>query len=182
MKFLSTPLAGAFVVIPDRIEDERGFFARSFCEREFAARNATVSWVQCNISFNAARGTLRGLHFAASPSHEAKLVRCTSGSIFDAIVDIRANSPTFGTWFAAELTQSNRHALYIPSGFAHGFQTLEDNTEVFYQMGDFFTPATNRGVRFDDPAVGIPWPLPCTCVSPKDLAHPLLADLAELPS
>ena len=124
MKFLSTNLADAFVVVPDRIEDERGFFARSFCEREFAARNQTVSWVQCNISFNAARGTLRGLHFAAAPSHEAKLVRCTSGSIFDAIVDIRANSPTFGTWFAVELTQANRHALYIPSGFAHGFQTI----------------------------------------------------------
>lgn len=182
MKFLSTPLAGAFVVVPDRIEDNRGFFARCFCTREFNARDALASWVQCNISFNAARGTLRGLHFAVPPSRESKLVRCTAGRIFDAIVDIRMGSETFGRWFATELTQANRHALYVPSGFAHGFQTLEHDTEVLYQMGDFFDPATNRGVRFDDPTIAIPWPLPYTSISPRDLAHPLLADLREFPT
>lgn len=182
MKLLSTPLAGAFLVVPERIEDGRGFFARSFCEKEFAAKGVRVSWVQCNISFNTACGTLRGLHFAVPPSHEPKLVRCTAGAIFDVIVDIRVGSETFGHWFATELTQANHHALYVPSGFAHGFQTLAHDTEVLYQMGDFFDPATNRGIRFDDPAIGIPWPLPHTSISPRDLAHPLLADLREFPT
>lgn len=174
LKFQKTPLSGPLIVIPDRISDERGFFARSFCQAEFEEHSPSITWSQCNISFNSMCGTVRGLHYAVAPSHETKLVRCTSGAIFDVIVDIRNNSATYGSWFSVELNASNRHALFIPTGFAHGFQTLEDNTEVFYQMGDSFNPDTSRGIRFDDPAIGVKWPLPVTSISKKDLDSPLL--------
>ena len=182
MRFVETPLSGAWLITPDRISDDRGFFARSFCTKEFLAQGIVDTWVQCNISYNAKRGTLRGLHFAGPPSRESKLVRCTAGAVWDVIVDIRRGSPTFGRWFAADLTAENRHALYVPVGFAHGFQSLEDGSEVYYQMGDFYDPATSRGLRFDDPAIGIPWPLPCTALSAADLSHPCLHDLVACPS
>ena len=174
MKLKKTPFEGAFVVIPEFIRDERGFFARSYCQEEFEKHGVDANWAQCNISFNVARGTLRGLHYSTYPSRETKLVRCTAGSIFDVIVDIRPNSVTYGEWFSVELSSSNRHALFISNGFAHGFQTLADNTEVFYQMGDSYNPNTSRGIRFDDPEIGVKWPLSVVSISKKDLENPLL--------
>lgn len=171
MKFLPTRLAGACVIELDRLEDERGFFARSFCRDEFAAHGLKSSFVQCNISFNARRGTLRGLHYQASPYEEAKLVRCTRGAIFDVIVDIRKRSDTYGQWIGMELTAENRRMLYVPEGYAHGFQTLEDASEVFYQMSDVFRPEASRGVRWNDPALGIDWPLPDPTVSARDSGY-----------
>jgi|TARA_B100000085_G_scaffold285169_1_gene320268 dTDP-4-dehydrorhamnose 3,5-epimerase len=174
LKLKKTPFEGAFVVIPEFIRDERGFFARSYCQEEFEKHGVDANWAQCNISFNVARGTLRGLHYSTYPSRETKLVRCTAGSIFDVIVDIRPNSVTYGKWFSVELSSSNRHALFISNGFAHGFQTLADNTEVFYQMGDSYNPNTSRGIRFDDPEIGVKWPLSVVSISKKDLENPLL--------
>jgi dTDP-4-dehydrorhamnose 3,5-epimerase len=156
--FTETKLKGAFVIEPERIEDERGFFARTFCEREFEARGLNARVAQCSISFNRKKGTLRGMHYQVAPHEEAKLVRCTRGAIYDVIIDLRADSPTFRQWVAVELTEDNRRMLYIPEGFAHGFQTLEDNTEVFYQISEFYHPESARGVRWDDPAFGIDWP------------------------
>lgn len=172
MIFHPTPLAGAFVLEAERIEDERGFFARTFCRREFEARGLVAPTAQCNVSFNRRRGTVRGLHFQAPPHEEDKLVRCTRGSLFDAIVDLRPSSETYGRAFTVELTAENHRQLYVPKGFAHGFQTLADDTEVFYQMSTFYAPGFGRGYRFDDPAFAIDWPLPATKVSEKDLALP----------
>ena len=171
MKFLRTRLEGACVIELDRLEDERGFFARSFCRDEFAAHGLKASFVQCNISFNARRGTLRGLHYQASPYEEAKLVRCTRGAIFDVIVDIRKRSDTYRRWIGMELTAENRRMLYVPEGFAHGFQTLEDASEGFYQMSDMFRPEASCGVRWNDPALGIDWPLPDPTVSARDSGY-----------
>ena len=175
MKFRETPLAGAMVVELDRIEDERGFFARSFCEKEFAAKGLASRFVQCNVSFNKKAGTLRGMHFQAAPHEEDKLVRCTMGAIHDVIVDIRKNSPTYLRSFGLELSAENRIGLFVPRGFAHGFQTLKDDSEVFYQMSEFFDPASARGLRWDDPAIGLRWPLPDPTISEKDRGYPLLA-------
>ena len=171
MKFLPTRLAGACVIELDRLEDERGFFARSFCRDEFAAHGLKSSFVQCNVSFNAARGTLRGLHYQASPHEEAKLVRCTRGAIFDVIVDLRKASATRMQWVGMELTAENHRMLYVPEGFAHGFQTLDDASEVFYQMSETFHPEAARGVRWNDPALGIAWPLPGPTVSARDAGY-----------
>jgi dTDP-4-dehydrorhamnose 3,5-epimerase len=156
--FTETLLAGAFVIDVDRIKDERGFFARTWCEREFAARGLETRLVQCSISFNTQMGTLRGLHYQVAPHAEVKVVRCTAGSIFDVVVDLRPESPTFAQHYAVVLSAENRRMLYIPRGFAHGFQTLADATEVSYQMSEFYEPAYARGVRWDDPAFGIEWP------------------------
>ena len=172
MRFLPTQLEGACVIELDRLEDERGFFARSFCRDEFAVHGLEPGFVQCNISFNAQRGTLRGMHFQANPYEEAKLVRCTRGAIFDVIADIRKHSDTYRRWIGVELTAENRRMLYVPKGFAHGFQTLEDASEVFYQMSDMFRPEASRGVRWDDPAFGIKWPLPDPTVSARDGGYP----------
>jgi dTDP-4-dehydrorhamnose 3,5-epimerase len=174
MIFTETPLVGAFVVEPERIADERGFFARTWCVNEFAARGLETRLVQCNVSYNARRGTLRGMHFQAAPHEEVKLVRCTAGAIYDVIVDLRPGSPTRHQWFGVELTAANRLALYIPAGFAHGFQTLEDESEVFYQMAEFYHPESARGVRYDDPAFGIAWPLPVSVIGVRDAAYRLL--------
>lgn len=158
MTFTETPLPGAYLIEPDRLGDERGFFARTWCAREFAAHGLNAELAQCNISFNRQAGTLRGMHFQAAPHAEAKLVRCTQGAVYDVIVDLRPDSPTHRQWYGAELTAENRHMLYVPEGFAHGFQTLVPDTEVFYQMSAFYVPKSARGVRWDDPAIGIVWP------------------------
>jgi dTDP-4-dehydrorhamnose 3,5-epimerase len=157
LKFTETKLKGAYIIEPELIRDERGFFARSWCQKEFSERGLNSNLVQCNISFNLKKGTLRGMHYQAKPHEEAKLVRCTMGAIYDVIIDIRPESPTFKQWVAVELTAENRKMLYIPDGMAHGFQTLVDNTEVFYQMSEFFYHESATGVRWDDPAFNVEW-------------------------
>ena len=158
MVFTETKLKGSFVIDLERREDERGFFARTFCIDEFQARGLNARLIQCSISFNKARGTLRGMHWQDPPQTECKLVRVTQGAIYDVIIDLRAGSPTFKQHIAAELNAENRRSLYVPEGFAHGFQTLEDNTEVFYQMSAGHAPTLSRGARWNDPAFGIDWP------------------------
>ena len=174
MRFTPVPLAGAFIVDAERHEDERGFFSRTFCEHEFAANGIKQRPVQSNISFNTIRGTLRGMHFQRAPHAEAKLVRCTAGKIFDVIVDVRLDSPTRYQWFGIELDSESRRALYIPEGFAHGFQTLADTTEIFYEMFNHFQPGYADGLRWDDPALAIAWPLAVETISDKDQSYPLL--------
>jgi dTDP-4-dehydrorhamnose 3,5-epimerase len=174
MRFTPTPLDGAFIIDVERRDDPRGFFARTYCEEEFAAHGITGRPVQSNVSFNAVRGTLRGMHFQRGGHAEAKLVRCTAGSIFDVIVDLREGSPTRLGWFGVELDSREHRALYVPEGFAHGFQTLADETEVFYQMFNFFQPGAGDGLRWDDPVLGIRWPLDTVVISDNDRSYPLL--------
>ncbi len=168
MIFTETPLKDAYIIELERIEDERGFFARSWCVREFEEHGLNPNMVQCNVSFNKKKGTLRGMHYQAAPHEEAKLVRCTRGALYDVIIDLRPDSPTFKKWFGVELTAKNRKMFYIPEGFAHGFQALEDETEIFYQMSEFYHPENARGVRYDDPAFGIEWRLGDMLVSNSD--------------
>ena len=168
MIFTELALKGVYLIEPDRREDERGFFARTFCAEEFSAHGLSPTVVQCNISFNRHRGTLRGLHFQAPPHSEAKLVRCTRGNIYDVIVDLHPDSRTFKQWVAIELTADNRRMLYVPEGVAHGFQTLADDTEVLYQMSEFYHPECARGIRWDDPAFEIKWPVANPIISDKD--------------
>ncbi len=175
IKFNETELKGAFVIEPERFDDERGFFARTWSQEEFAARGLNPKVVQCNTSFNKQRGTLRGMHYQVAPHEEAKLVRCTGGAIYDVIIDLRPDSPTWGEWFGVELTSRNRLMVYVPEGFAHGFQTLADETEVFYQVSAYYHQESARGVRWDDPAFGIDWPLAVTAISQRDREHPLLS-------
>ena len=158
MTFQETNLAGVVEVRLDLRCDERGFFARSWCEKEFVNHGLNPRLVQCSVSFNVRKGTLRGIHYQDQPFPEAKLVRCTQGAIYDVAVDLRPQSPTFKQWFGAVLSAENRHMLYIPEGCAHGFLTLQDDTEVFYQMSEFYHPESARGVRWDDPAFQIVWP------------------------
>jgi len=171
MRFTETDLKGAFIIEPDRIEDDRGFFARTFCRREFEKHGLNPNLVQCSVSFNAKKGTLRGMHYQATPHEEVRLVRCTSGALYDVLLDLRVDSSTFQQWIAVELTAENQTMVYIPEGVAHGFQTLEDHTEVFYQMSEFYHPECAKGVRWDDPAFGIQWPLAVSMASPKDRAY-----------
>ena len=159
MTFTETELAGAFVIDIEPREDERGFFARAWCEREFEAHGLSTRVVQCNVAYNHRRWTLRGMHFQTAPHAEVKIVRCTRGAIYDVIIDLRADSPTFKQWLAFELTAENRRMLYVPEGFAHGYQTLMDETETYYQVSEFYEPASERGVRWDDPAFRIVWPI-----------------------
>ena len=175
MIFRATELADVWVIEPERHVDARGFFARTWCRREFETRGLNPGVVQCNVSWNAMRGSVRGLHYQTAPHAEAKLVRCTRGAIWDVAVDLRPASPTFQRWTAVELTADNRHALYIPEGCAHGFQTLADDTEVFYQMSAFHEPAAERGVRWNDPTLAIRWPLETAALSDRDRTLPLLA-------
>ncbi len=168
MKFLETPLRGVWVIEPKIIADERGFFARTFCRDEFASRVLSADFVQCNISFNHQKGTLRGMHWQEAPHGETKLVRCTMGKIYDVALDLRRDSATFKQWFAVELSAQNRTMIYLPEGIAHGFQTLEDNSEVFYQMSAEYHAEAARGARFDDAAFSIHWPLPVSIISEKD--------------
>jgi len=172
MKFIETSLKGAFIIEIERNEDERGFFARSWCQREFESHRLNSNLAQCNISFNKKRGILRGMHYQAAPHEEVKLVRCTMGAIFDVIIDIRKSSSTYLHWFSVELNSENRRGLYIPEGFAHGFQTLKDNTEVFYMMGEFYHPECERGIRWDDPMFKIEWPIETKIISSKDQSYP----------
>jgi dTDP-4-dehydrorhamnose 3,5-epimerase len=160
VRLVETPLAGAYVIEVDRLEDERGWFARTFDADLFARHGLEPAVVQCNVSYNRRRGTLRGLHLQADPHGEAKLVRCTRGAVHDVIVDVRPGSPTRHEWFAVELSARNARALYVPVGLAHGFQTLEDHTEVAYQMSQRYVAEAASGVRWDDPAFGIRWPDP----------------------
>lgn len=171
MQFVETCLPGTFEIRVEPHCDERGFFARSWCQREFAQRGLNPRLVQCNISFNSRKGTLRGMHFQAPPHAEAKLVRCTRGSIYDVVIDLRAGSSTYKRWVGITLTAGNRSMFYIPEGFAHGFVTLEDETEVFYQMSDFHDPESARGVRWNDPAFGIVWPVEVEVISERDAGY-----------
>jgi dTDP-4-dehydrorhamnose 3,5-epimerase len=174
MQFIPTKLAGAYIIEPQPHVDNRGLFARTFCANEFRAQGLVDGIAQCNTSWNLSKGTLRGLHFQLSPSSEVKLVRCTAGALWDVIVDLRPQSATYLQYVAVELTAGNRSALYIPEMFAHGFQTLEEGTEVFYQMSQFYAPKLARGIRYDDPKIGIKWPLPVTSISDLDLNWTLL--------
>lgn len=175
MRFTTTRLRGVWQIDLDLLEDERGHFARSFCREEFAAHGLQTGVAQANVSFNRRRGTLRGMHFQVAPMAEAKLVRCTRGRLLDVVVDLRPDSPTHCEWIAIELggDPARGRMIYVPEGCAHGFQTLEDETEVSYQMFAAFSPAHARGVRWDDPAFGIAWPLPSPILSDKDRSYPL---------
>ena len=176
MQFTETPLKGAWIIDLKRIGDDRGYFARTFCAREFAEHGLITEFVQANTSAAAKAGTIRGLHYQTDPAPEAKLMRCTRGAIFDVIVDMRPGSDTWGKWFGVELTPENARALYVPEHFAHGFMTLKDDTEVHYMVTGFYAPDAERGVGFDDPAVGIEWPMPAQVVSDKDRAWPSIAE------
>lgn len=176
MLFSESILKGAYIIEPEKLEDERGFFARSWCADEFAAHGLNPKIVQCSISFNHKKGTLRGMHYQAAPHQEDKVVRCTAGAIYDVIVDLRPDSSTFKQWSAVELSAKNRKIIYIPRGFAHGFQTLEDNTEVYYQMSEYYHSECACGVRWDDTEINIIWPLSVSDISEKDLALPIKGD------
>ncbi|TWT56353.1 dTDP-4-dehydrorhamnose 3,5-epimerase [Allorhodopirellula solitaria] len=168
MQLNPTRLEGAWLIEPERHVDVRGFFARTWCHREFTDHGLDGRLVQCSVSFNKQAGTLRGMHYQATPKEEVKLVRCTRGSVYDVIVDLRPESATFAQHVGFELTAENHRALYVPKGFAHGFQTLVDDTEVFYQMSDYFDAPSARGFHYADPELGIDWPLPVSVISQKD--------------
>lgn len=172
MQFIPVGLDGVYLIEPELISDSRGFFARTFCINEFKDNGLNSNLVQCNISYNKLRGTLRGMHFQKSPYPETKLVRCTQGSIYDVIIDLRSDSQTFTHWFGAELSADNRKALYIPEGFAHGFVTLADSSEVLYQMSEIFHSEYAGGVRWDDPAFAIEWPEPIKVIAERDQSYP----------
>jgi dTDP-4-dehydrorhamnose 3,5-epimerase len=174
VRFVKTPLCGAWVIEPEMLGDERGWFARTFDAEEFESRGLSPVVAQCNASFNPRRDTLRGLHYQAEPHGESKLVRCVRGAIFDVAVDMRAGSPTHRRWHGVELSAENRRAYYIPAGLAHGFQTLVDDCELLYQMGHTYVPGAAHGVRFDDPAFGIEWPEPHgqRVISDRDMSYP----------
>jgi len=172
MIFTATDLKDVLIIEPERLADQRGFFARTWCQREWEAQGLDTRLAQCSISFNAKKGTLRGMHYQAAPYAETKLVRCTAGSIYDVIIDLRPESATFKRHIAVELSAENRTMLYIPEGFAHGFQTLADNSEVFYQMSEFYAPEYARGVRWNDPAFGIAWPEDERIIIERDQQYP----------
>jgi len=174
MIFTPTSLAGSYIVELEPFSDDRGWFARFYCKQEFQQIGHQQEWVQLNHSFTTKKGTIRGMHFQKPPFREIKMVRCISGSIFDVIIDIRKDSPTFLQWTGVELSAENKKMLYIPEGFAHGFQTLSDNCELIYHHSAFYTPNSEGGIRYDDPQVSINWPLPVTIISERDANHPLL--------
>ena len=172
MVFVETKLRGVYIIKLEKLEDERGFFARTFCQHEFEAHGLNPQVAQCSVSFNKKKGTLRGLHYQVAPYEEAKVLRCTMGAIFDVVLDLRRDSPTFQQWIGVELTVDNRRMLYIPAGCAHGFETLADDTEVLYQMSEFFHPEAARGLLWNDPKFGIEWPLEPVVMSAKDRNYP----------
>jgi dTDP-4-dehydrorhamnose 3,5-epimerase len=176
MIFRETPLPGAWLLEPERFEDERGFFARTFCRSDFAERGLDPEVAQCSVSYNHRRGTVRGMHFQIAPHEEVKLVRVTRGALWDVIVDLRPDSPTFKGTFAVILSAAAGNQLYIPKGMVHGFQTLEDSTEIFYQISVPYAPDSARGYRWDDPAFAIPWPEPVTMMSEKDRNLPFFGE------
>jgi dTDP-4-dehydrorhamnose 3,5-epimerase len=170
--FTETKLQGAFILELDKREDDRGFFARSWCQKEFQAHHLNPRIVQCNVSFNRMKGTLRGMHYQAAPLAEAKLVRCTAGALYDVIIDLRPDSPTYKQHVSEVLSAANYKMMYVPEGFAHGFQTLEDDTEIFYQMSEFYSPEYARGVRYNDPAFGINWMIGNPVIVDRDRNYP----------
>lgn len=172
MRFFPNPVTGSFLIEPEKRSDERGFFARLFCETEFAAVGLETSYVQANISLSARKGTVRGLHYQLGTAAEVKVVRCTAGALYDVALDLRPNSPTFGQWFGAELNTHNHTMLYVPRGCAHGFVTLTEQTEIFYLVSAPYTPAQERCVRFSDPRFDIRWPVATEHISPKDAESP----------
>ena len=172
MLFSETELKGAHIIEVEKIEDNRGFFARAWCQRELEEHVLTARILQANISFNKKKGTLRGMHYQIAPYEESKFVRCTSGAIYDVVIDLRPDSPTFRRWMGVELTAENYKMLYVPENFAHGFQTLEDDTEVTYQVSQFYTPGSERGIHWDDPAFSIDWPIEVQIISDKDKSWP----------
>ena len=177
MKFTETPLKGAWVIDLDPMTDGRGFFARTYCEHEFKAHGIDLTLVQCNMSQNNKARTLRGMHLQTAPVEESKLVRCIQGSLYDVIIDLRTASPTYLMHFGTELSAENRRMLYVPIGFAHGYQTLEDDTEVFYMVGAYYTPEYACGFRYNDPTFSIQWPLPVEFISEKDAIWPLFESM-----
>ena len=174
MIFTATPLAGSFVIGLQPISDSRGWFARTYCKNEFQQIGHQGEWVQLNHSFTVLKGAVRGMHYQLAPYREIKMVRCIAGAVFDVIVDMRKGSPTFLQWFAEELSAENKKMLYIPEGFAHGFQALTDNCELIYHHTAFYTPAAEAGIRYNDPIIHIQWPLALTEISERDSQHPLL--------
>ena len=177
MTFHPTTLSGLHRIELELREDARGFLARTYCDQEFAAHGLNTRWPQCNLTLTRQRGMIRGMHFQAEPKPEIKLIRCAAGAIFDVLVDVRRDSPTFGRWEGFELSAENHRQIYVPGGFAHGFQCLTDNCEVFYMMSEFYVPELARGLRWDDPSVGIRWPIADPQLSDRDRNLPLLADL-----
>lgn len=172
MEFTEIKLKGAFVVRLNKIEDHRGYFARGWCQEEFKAHGLNPNMLQLNVGFSRKKGTLRGMHYQEAPHAEAKFVRCTRGAIYDVIIDLRRESPTHGQWFGAELTPDNGTMLYAPEGFAHGYQTLTDDADMYYMTTAAFARGAAKGVRYNDPAFGIPWPLPVSVISDSDLKWP----------
>lgn len=172
MKFEETPLRGAYLINLAPVEDARGFFARAFCRREFEEHRLNPAIAQCNMSFNQSCGTLRGMHYQVEPAREVKIIRCIAGKIFDAIIDLRPASSTHCRWFGVELSAHNRRALYVPEGFAHGYLTLSDDSEIHYMVSEFYSPGLERGIRWDDPAFAIEWPMSPRVISDKDASHP----------
>lgn len=172
MRYHKTPLQGSYLIDLEKREDDRGFFARFFCSKEFEKENLEKEFVQVNTSFSKNKGTLRGIHYQLAPKGEAKLVRCIKGSLYDVIVDLRPESPTFKQWYGAELTAENRRMMYVPKGFGHAFITLEDDTEALYLVSEYYSPTHERGIRYDDPAFAISWPLIPAVISDKDQSHP----------
>ena len=173
MIFKETKLSGAYIISIEKREDHRGYFARAWCQKEFEAHSLTTRLVQCNLSFNPKKNTLRGMHYQVAPYEETKLLRCTKGAIFDVIIDLRPESPTFKSWVGVELTEENRDMLFVPEGFAHGYQTLVDNSEVFYQVSEFYQPGSESGLRWNDPSINIQWPMPGPMtISSKDQSWP----------
>ena len=177
MRFSQTKLDGLWLIELELREDERGFLARTYCEQEFAAHGLNTRWPQNNLTLTKHRGMIRGMHFQVDPKPETKLIRCPAGAIFDVLVDVRRDSPTFGQWQGFELSAQNHRSLYVPGGFAHGFQCLTDNCEVFYQMSEFYHADLARGLRFSDPTVNIQWPIANPTLSERDRNLPLLVDL-----
>jgi dTDP-4-dehydrorhamnose 3,5-epimerase len=178
MKFSPTGLEGLWIIDLDRKQDERGFFVRTYCQQEFARAGLNTNWPQCNLTRTKIKGMIRGLHFQAEPKPETKLIRCNRGSIFDVIVDVRKNSPTYGKWLGFELSEENQRTLYVPGGFAHGFQCLTDDAEVFYQMSEIYYPDLARGIRWNDPSIKIQWPIADAYLSGRDRNLPDLNSLA----
>jgi dTDP-4-dehydrorhamnose 3,5-epimerase len=174
MKFIETPLRGAYVIELEPLFDERGFFARTYCQREFAAVGLHQPIVQMNHSMTKQKGSIRGLHYQRPPADEAKIIRCVQGKVFDVMVDLRARSITFKRWYSVELSKDNMCMVYIPAGFAHGFQAITDEVEMIYYHSAFYNPEHEQGLRFDDPALMIRWPMPVSVISPKDRNYPLI--------
>ncbi|MCX6006126.1 MAG: dTDP-4-dehydrorhamnose 3,5-epimerase [Chloroflexi bacterium] len=172
MIFKEIELKGAYIIELEPLKDERGYFARTYCQNEFRQNGLELTIMQCDVSYNRKKGTLRGLHYQSAPHEEVKLVSCTRGSMYDVIVDIREQSPTYCRWLAVELTEQNRKMLYIPKGFAHGFQTLADDTAVYYQMSEYYHPGLARGIRWNDSALGINWPVKISIMAAKDRQFP----------